>query len=188
MTIDSSGVRKTQIPVRDCGSFDMRIAKDGTWYYQNSPIGRKPLVKLFASVLRREGERYYLVTPVERGTIEVEDAPFIIIAMETIGSGIEQKISFTTNLDETIPLDCHHPLTVKTLDNGEPRPYVLVREGLTGLINRAVFYELVEHGCYSQARTTNEASEINKSGEATEATEAGEKFGLWSHGEFFALE
>src|SRR5262249_56665042 len=94
-----------------CGDIDMRIASDGTWYYLNSPIGRKPLVQLFASVLRCEEDlRYYLVTPVEKCGIRVDDAPFVAVAMAVRGQGTDQPITFTTKLHDQAPVDSAPPL------------------------------------------------------------------------------
>lgn len=123
-----------------CGDFGLKIHRDGSWSYYGSPIGRKPLVKLFASVLRRVGEEYWLVTPAEQGRIEVEDAPFTAIACERQGDALV----FTTNLDEVVTAGDLHPLRIaEDPETGEPRPYILVREGLEALIVRAVFYDLV---------------------------------------------
>jgi len=118
---------------RDCGDLDMRIARDGTWYYKGSPIGRKELVCLFASVLKREPDgSYMLETPVERGRIEVEDAPFIAVEMVwrdcECGGTVRQCLSFRTNCDEVVPANAEHPIRVQ-LDprTREPRPYIMIR-------------------------------------------------------------
>ncbi len=153
-----------------CGDLDMRIARDGTWFYHGSPIGRKRLMKLFAGVLRREEDGfYYLVTPVEKGRIEVEDAPFVAVAVEVSGEGERQRLVFRTNIDEEVTADTAHPIRV-THDQltGEPSPYVLVRDGLEALIARAVYYELVERGV-----------EQRLDGE--------DLYGVWSCGTFFPL-
>jgi hypothetical protein len=134
---------RTQI---DCGQFDMRITRDGTWHYRGSPIHRKPLVTLFSSVLRRDADgQFWLETPVERGRIDVDDAPFVAVAMDVEGSGPDQVLIFHTNLDETVTAGPDHPIRV-TFDEstGEPSPYVLVRDNLEALMTRAVFYELAE--------------------------------------------
>ncbi len=153
-------------PERD---LNMRIAADGTWYYQNSPINRMPLVKLFASVLRREKDgSFWLVTPVERGRIEVEDAPFIAVDCESEGEGRGQTLHFTTNLDQRVTAGQAHPLRVaEQPESGEPKPYVEVRPGLEALITRAVFYRLVEL--------------------AVPADDDESILGLWSSGRFFPL-
>ena len=158
-------------PVRlpfDCGDLSMRIAVDGTWYYQNSPIGRLSLVRLFASVLRREGEAYFLVTPAERGRIIVDDAPFVVVSMRIDGTGCDQQVFFVTNLGEEVRLDADHPLSFKFKANGEPRPYIMVRDHLYGLINRPVFYQMVDCAIESETGTS--------------------KIGLWSCGQFFSFE
>ncbi|MGH7156294.1 MAG: DUF1285 domain-containing protein, partial [Acetobacteraceae bacterium] len=112
----------------DCGNLDMRIALDGTWHYRGSPIGRLPLVKLFASVLRREADGgYWLVTPAERGAIEVEDAPFLAVALTAEGEGRQQRLIFRTNLDDIVTAGPDHPLRVETAADGEPAPYIVVR-------------------------------------------------------------
>jgi hypothetical protein len=159
-----------------CGDFDMRIGRDGTWYYRGSPIGRLPLVKLFATVLRRDAAGdYWLVTPVERGRIAVDDAPFTAVELTPDGTGRDQALRFRTNLDETVTAGPDHPIRV-THDpaTGEPRPYILVRPGAEGvpgleaLILRPVYYQLVELGM--------------------EETRDGDYlFGVWSLGRFFPL-
>ena len=153
-----------------CGDLDMRIARDGTWFYHGSPIGRKRLVKLFASVLRREDDgHYYLVTPVEMGRVEVDDAPFVAVAMDVSGDGPGQRLTFRTNIDEEVVADDAHPIRVDHNQwTGEPSPYVLVRDGLEALIGRAVYYDLVERGVEKEVE-----------GETL--------FGVWSCGVFFAL-
>lgn len=157
-------------PEETCGDFDMRIARDGTWYYRGSPIGRKPLVKLFSTVLRRdEAGGFWLVTPVERGRILVDDAPFVAVAMQAEGTGADQRLTFTTNLDQIVTAGPDHPIRVAIdPDTGEPSPYVLVRAGLEALIARAVFYDLVELG---EERETDGKREL----------------GVWSGGSFFTL-
>lgn len=129
-----------------CGDIDIRIARDGTWFYHGSPIGRKPLVKLFASVLKRDADGvYWLETPVEKARITVDDAPFVAVAMTVDGDGPEQTLTFRSNLDEEVVAGPAAPIRVEIdSDSGEPSPYVLFRPGLEGLIARAVFYDLVE--------------------------------------------
>jgi hypothetical protein len=131
-----------------CGDIDMRIAADGTWFYMNSPIGRKPLVKLFSRVLRHDPDgKYYLVTPVEKCGIEVDDAPFLAVAMRIENPGSKQIIHFTTNVDDEVRVDAEHPLRF-AMEGGTDglKPYVLVRAGLEALVNRAIFYDLVTVG------------------------------------------
>ena len=131
----------------NCGDFDIRIARDGTWYYRGSPIGRKPLVKLFATVLQKdELGQYWLVTPVERGLVQVEDAPFIAVELKiTAKDRDKQKLEFRTNLDHWVSLDQAHPLRIETnQETGEPAPYIMLWDGLEAKLNRPVFYQLVE--------------------------------------------
>ncbi len=131
-----------------CGDIDMRIAADGTWFYMNSPIGRKPLVKLFSRVLRRDEDgRTYLVTPVEKCGIKVDDAPFLAVAMAIGNKGRDQTITFTTNVDDEVTVDGEHPLRFE-IEKGTDglKPYVLVRARLEALVNRAIFYDLVAAG------------------------------------------
>ncbi len=125
------------------GRIDIRIARDGTWYHEGTLIRRQALVKLFATVLRKDPDGYCLVTPAEKLLIEVEDAPFLAVNMEVKGRGRSAELLFTTNVDDHVVADARHPLRVAERD-GEPRPYVEVRDGLEALIARAVFYRLVE--------------------------------------------
>jgi len=147
----------------------MRIARDGTWFYRGSPIGRVALVKLFASVLRREPDgRYWLVTPAERGHIEVEDVPFLAVALTVQGEGREQQLIFRTNLDDIVTAGPDNPLRVETTASGEPAPYILIRDNLEARLARSVFYDLVELG-------------------TEEPVEEASPFGVWSRGKFFRL-
>ncbi|HEX7969136.1 MAG TPA: DUF1285 domain-containing protein [Stellaceae bacterium] len=154
----------------DCGHFDIRIARDGTWSYRGSPIARMPLVRLFSTVLRRDEQgTYWLVTPAERGRITVDDAPFVAVELAVEGEGREQALIFRTNIDDTVAADGDHPLrVVNDPATGEPNPYVLVRAGLEARLSRPVFYELVELG------------KEERVGDAT-------LFGVWSKGRFFPL-
>lgn len=134
-----------RVPI-DCGHFDMRIARDGTWHYRGSPIHRKPLVTLFSSVLKRDQDgQFWLETPVERGRIDVDDAPFTAVEMDIEGEGANQDLIFRTNLDQIVTAGPDHPIRV-TFDEstGEPSPYVLVRDGLEALLTRSVYYALAE--------------------------------------------
>ncbi len=131
-----------------CGDIDMRIAGDGTWFYMNSPIGRKPLVQLFSSILRHDADgQFYLVTPVEKCGIRVDDAPFTAVRMRVEGEGRAQAIRFETNVDDEVTVDAAHPLrfAVEAGTDGL-KPYVLVRAGLEALVTRALFYDLVAAG------------------------------------------
>jgi hypothetical protein len=150
-----------------CGAIPMRIARDGTWYYMNSPIGRKPLYKLFSRVLRRDDDGvHYLVTPVEKCAIEVEDAPFLAIRMAIAGAGREQTISFETNCDDHVTVNADHPLRFEDEEGTQGlKPYVLVRARLEALVARSLYYDLVAAG-----------------------TIEGEWFGVWSSGVFFPMQ
>jgi hypothetical protein len=167
--------RRARSRAIELADLDMRIARDGAWFYRGSPITRMPLVKLFASVLRREHDgSYWLVTPAERGPVAVEDAPFIAVAVDRQGEGRVQRLIFRTNLDEIVTAGADHPLRVETAADGTPAPYILVRPGiearpgLEARLARPVFYELVEWG--------------------EEEPIAGEvQFGVWSGGQFFRL-
>ncbi len=127
-----------------CGSFPIRIARDGTWFYHGSPIGRKPLARLFSTVLARAPDgSYWLSTPYESGRIEVDDVPFVAVLCEASGEGEGRELRFTTNLDEVVVADAAHPITMRGTAEA-PAPYVLVRPGLEARIARAVFYQLVD--------------------------------------------
>ncbi len=129
-----------------CGDIDMRIAADGTWFYQKTPIGRHALVKLFASVLKREGDKYFLVTPVEKVGIIVEDVPFLAVEMR-VDRDDEQILRFRTNMDEWINAGRNHPLRFETEpETGGMKPYLHVRRSLWAKVTRALFYDLVEAG------------------------------------------
>ena len=130
----------------DPDRFQMRIARDGTWYHQGRPIRRLALAKLFSTVLRREADGdYWLVTPVERGRIEVEDAPFTAVDMTVEGTGKDQVLCFRTNFDEIVRAGADHPLRLaKNAETGEQAPYITVRDNLEALITRSTFYELVD--------------------------------------------
>lgn len=150
-----------------CGDLDMRIAADGLWYYMNSPIGRKPLMKLFASILRRDADgSYYLVTPVEKCGIKVDDAAFVAVRMAVERTGGDQVIRFETNTDDAVTVDADHPLRFETEAGTDGlKPYVLVRGRLEALVSRALFYDLVALGCVEE-----------------------EWFGVWSSGHFWPMQ
>ena len=150
-----------------CGDIDMRIAQDGTWFYMNSPIGRKPLVQLFASVLRHDADdKYYLVTPVEKVGIRVDDAPFTAVRMHVEGEGPAQLICFETNVDDAVTVDEAHPLRfAEEAGTGGLKPYVMVRAGLEALVSRALFYDLAAAGMVQDGW-----------------------FGVWSSGHFYPMQ
>ncbi len=151
-----------------CGDLDMRIARDGTWFYLGTPIGRPGLVKLFSSILRKDGEDYFLVTPVEKVGIKVDDVPFVAIDFEPRGRGDEQILTFETHVGDVVQAGAENPIRVAYDDHGEPAPYVLVRRNLEALIDRKSFYRLVELGAHH-----------DHGGESW--------FGLWSGGAFFPI-
>ncbi|HBZ45205.1 MAG TPA: DUF1285 domain-containing protein [Maritimibacter sp.] len=126
-----------------CGDLDMRIARDGTWFYLGTPIGRHELVKLFSSIIRKDGEDYFLVTPVEKVGITVDDAPFVAVDFERDGDGLR----FVTNVEDEVIAGPDHPIRVeRDPETGEPSPYVNIRRNLEALIDRKSFYRLVEIG------------------------------------------
>jgi hypothetical protein len=128
-----------------CGDLDIRIGVDGTWFYLGSPIGRPGLVRLFASILRRDEDgKHYLVTPVERVGIRVDDAPFTAVRVDCRGAPADQILEFTTNVGDIVVAGPENPIRVDTNPRDlTPRPYIRVRGRLDALISRAVFYELV---------------------------------------------
>lgn len=152
-----------------CGDIDMRIARDGTWYYLGTPIGRKPMVKLFSTIIRRDGNDYFLVTPVEKVGITVDDAPFVAVSVEVSGEGEEQVLRFVTNVEDEVEAGAEHPIRVETDPvTQEPAPYVHVRTNLEALIHRNVFYQLVELAVVREIDGRN-------------------WLGLWSGGQFFPI-
>jgi hypothetical protein len=152
----------------DCGDIDMEIRRDGTWFHEGTPIGRAALVRLFSSILKKEGDRYVLVTPVEKVGIRVEDAPFVAQDFEARGEGPSQVITFTTNVGDHVVAGPDNAIRVERDAGGEPSPYVHVRAGLEALIDRKSFYRLVDLG---------EAHPVK--GE--------DWFGVWSGGRFFPI-
>ncbi len=149
-----------------CGELDIRIARDGTWFHEGQVIRRDALVRLFSSVLKKEGDNYFLVTPVEKVGIKVEDCPYVARGMEITGSGSDQEVRILLNTGEWVLVDEHHPLKIGKRDKSdEPHPTVLVRDGLFALLSRSVFYQLVD---------------------AADG-ESGSLLGIWSAGHFFSL-
>jgi hypothetical protein len=129
-----------------CGEIDMRIASDGTWFYMGSPIGRAPLVQLFASILRKDGDAYVLVTPVERVGIRVDDAPFLGVEMRVDEGENGPSLTFRTNVEDFVTVDAEHPLRFEPGAAEGLKPYVRVRGDLWALVKRALFYDLVARG------------------------------------------
>jgi hypothetical protein len=152
------------------GELDMRIARDGSWHYLGSPIKRPAMVKMFASILRHDpDDRYYLVTPVEKYSIVVEDAPFQAVAMAVHGTGRDQVLTFRTNVDDEVMAGPEHAIRVEIdPETEEPSPYIHIRAGLEALISRAIFYDLIDLGV---EETSND--EV--------------RFGIWSAGVFFQV-
>ncbi|PVA09629.1 DUF1285 domain-containing protein [Pelagivirga sediminicola] len=147
------------------GDLDMRIARDGTWFYLGTPIGRPELVRLFSTILRKDGDDYFLVTPVEKVGITVDDAPFVAVDFEVEGEGQAQKLTFLTNVGDSTMAGPDTPIRVeRDPETGEPSPYILVRANLEALIDRKSFYRLVDIGTHHDGW-----------------------FGLWSQGAFFGL-
>jgi uncharacterized protein len=131
----------------DCGEIDMRIAADGTWFYQKTPIGRPALVRLFASIIKREGDRYFLVTPVEKCGIEVDDAPFMAVELRITDAQDVPQLQFRTNVDDWVVCGPGHALRFEPEPGtGGLKPYVHVRRELWAKVTRALFYDLVERG------------------------------------------
>jgi uncharacterized protein len=151
-----------------CGDIGMRIRSDGVWFYQGSPIGRMPLVKLFAGVLRKDADgRHYLVTPAEKVDVAVDDAPFLAVEMEVKGGGREQGLTFRTNVDDIVAAGPGHPIRFVVEPGSEGlKPYLLVRGRLEALVTRALYYDLVEL--------------------AVAGDDGG--LGLWSGGAFFPMQ
>lgn len=130
-----------------CGDLDMRIARDGTWFYLGTPIGRAELVKLFSTIIRRDGDDYFLVTPVEKVGITVDDAPFVAVDFDRTDDGLR----FVTNVGDAVVAGPDHPIRVmRDPQTGEPSPYVLIRRNLEALIDRKSFYRLVDLGEVTQ--------------------------------------
>jgi len=148
-----------------CGDLDMRIARDGIWFYLGTPIGRFELVKLFSSILRKDGEKYFLVTPVEKVGITVDDVPFIAVDFTVSGEGDDQVLTFETHVGDMVIASGEDPIRVKRdPETGEPSPYVHIRAGLEALIDRKSFYRMVDIGSIHE-----------------------EWFGVWSNGNFFKI-
>jgi hypothetical protein len=129
-----------------CGDIDMRIAADGTWFYQKTPIGRPALVKLFASVLKREGDKYFLVTPVEKVGLIVEEVPFLAVELKVEHGSQGRVLRFRTNVDDIIDAGPDHGLRFEPEATGGLKPYLHVRRELWAKVIRTLFYDLVELG------------------------------------------
>lgn len=141
-----------------CGDIDMVIKRDGSWHYMGTPIGRKKLVKLFSNVIRKDDNKYYLVTPVEKIGITVEDAPFLAVLMDVEQQDGTQQLIFTDNVGNRFIAGNDHPIRVEVDPNTqEPSPYIRVRRNLDALISRNVFYQMVE---LADQQTINDSTEL----------------------------
>ena len=131
-----------------CGDLDIQIKRDGTWFYMGTPIGRAPLVRLFSTVLRKDEDgKTYLVTPVEKVGITVEDAPFVAVEMNAVEKNGQQVLTFRTNVGDVVEADDDHPIRFEFIgETDQLKPYVLVRGRLEALLARSVMYELISHG------------------------------------------
>lgn len=158
-----------------CGDLDIRIDSEGLWFYHGSPIGRKELVKLFASVLQLDEDgKYWLITPAEKGEIVVEDVPFQAVEMTVEGENEQQILTFRTNIDEIVIADEAHPIRIEVNpETEEPAPYVMVRDGLEARLTRSVFYQLVDLSVEKPHQPAK------YSGSKT--------FGIWSSGQFYQI-
>jgi hypothetical protein len=153
-----------------CGQIDMRIARDGTWFYLGTPIGRPALVRLFSTILRREDDgSYVLVTPVEKVQLKVDDVPFIAVRVDAEGEGHDQRLRFLTNVGDEVIAGPEHHLRVTSRGVDEPQPYVHVRGRLEARLSRSVFYELVE---MAEERISSDGRR---------------ELGVWSNGQYFSL-
>lgn len=179
------GKQRGPAPVHDwdppyCGEMDMRIAADGRWYHEGSPIGRIAMVRLFSSILRLDDDgHHYLVTPVEKVRIRVDDCPFVAQLLDVSGEGEGQRLSFTLNTGETVTAGAEHPITVSTDEDQQPHPVLEVRYGLKALISRSVFYQMVA------LADTGSSSEV--SDKLLKNNNSEEVMGVVSDGVFFTL-
>jgi len=151
-----------------CGDLDMRIASDGTWFYLGTPIGRPALVRLFSTILKREDGKHFLVTPVEKVGIRVDEAPFLAVEMQKTGDERGTLLRFRTNVDDWVPCGAAHRLRFKTAADGGLTPYLHVRADLWAKVTRAIYYDLVDTG-------------------EERMVDGRRMFGVASGGEFFAM-
>lgn len=151
-----------------CGDLDIRIASDGTWFYMGTPIGRHALVRLFSTILKREGDKHFLVTPVEKVGIRVDDAPFMAVEMSRSGEDNHRVLSFRTNVDDWVICDAAHRLRFEQAADGGLTPYLHVRSDLWAKVTRALYYDLVDMG-------------------EERMVDGQPMFGVESAGEFFAM-
>jgi uncharacterized protein len=151
-----------------CGDLDMRIASDGTWFYMGTPIGRAALVRLFSTILKREGDKHFLVTPVEKVGIRVDDAPFLAVEMQRKNDSRGALLRFRTNVDDWVDCDAAHRLRFEAAADGGLTPYLHVRADLWAKVTRALYYDLVDMG-------------------EERVVDGQEMFGVESAGEFFPM-
>ena len=153
-----------------CSDLGIHIDREGTWFYNGTPIRRKELVKLYSSALQKDKEnRFWLITPAEKGEVSVEDAPFMAVELSIIGKGKNQSLIFRTNVDEYVQANLAHPLKInENCKTGEPSPYILVRNNLEAKLTRSVFYQLIDLGVEKVEREN-------------------QTFGVWSNGTYFEI-
>lgn len=179
------GKLKGPAPVHDwdppyCGEMDMRIAADGRWYHEGSPIGRIAMVRLFSSILRLDDDgHHYLVTPVEKVRIQVDDCPFVAQLLDVSDEGAKQRLTFTLNTGETVTAGADNAIEVSTDEDQQPHPVLEVRYGLKALISRSVFYQMVALADPVRSTSDSDKSLKNRSSE--------EVLGVFSDGFFFTL-
>jgi uncharacterized protein len=171
--LDTESLARALPPVEEwnppfCGDIDMRIARDGTWFYCGTPIARPALVRLFSTILRKDPVGYVLVTPVEKVGIEVEDAPFLAVEMVVTWPQPEQVLRFSTNVGDVVEVGAKHPIRFETAASGGMKPYIHVRGDLWALVTRALSLDLVELGEIREHEGTR-------------------RFGVSSEGVFFAM-
>jgi uncharacterized protein len=169
---DELGVRRALPPIEKwhpalSGDIDIQIRADGSWWHEGAPFVREKLVRLFASILKREGDEYFLVTPVEKWRIRVEDAPFVVQLISAEGQGQQQRLNIVTNVGDGFVLGVKHPLCVRQDFQGDDVPYVEVRAGLMAKFSRNAYYQLAEMALLD--------------------ADAGQNLGVWSEGSFFSL-
>jgi uncharacterized protein len=170
-------------PLPPIDDFAIHIDREGRWFYHGSPIGRPAIVKLFASVLRRNEDGYWLVTPAERGRITVEDVPFVAVSLRIDNPGPDQRLVFRTNLDAEITAGPGHPIRIAGLAADRPRPYIQVSPELEARIARSAYYELM---AIAVPETDDAVSEDEGRDHEADPPES-LRYGVWSAGQFFPL-
>lgn len=165
-------------------TIDIRIANDGAWYYQGERMERDAIVRLFSTILRKDDDEFYLVTPHEKMRIQVDDAPFIVRLMDVEGQGETQKIHLSTNVGDSFTLSSLHPLSVVFNARGEPAPYAVVRRNLKALLSREVYYQLAALAIPKPAQGVLEDGDHFGGSEGSHEEYS---YGVWSDGCFFLL-